>query len=232
MNRILKLLAVSAALIATTPTGFLAAPLAGQTTHRSSPSAAADSGVFVVRHRGDTVATERFARTATSLEGTLDLRNSRNTKEGYNAVIAPDASVPMINVTEREDAAGGRVKQKIVQRVRVIFKEDSAAVDAVTGQGLNTRVFGTQRGAVPYLNLSFALLEQAIRRARSARPPASDVPFFNLGGGQTVTGKLSPRGSDSLALRIGSVEYHLRVGPDGRLVGARIPAQDVVAERQ
>ena len=56
-----------------------------------------------------------------------------------------------------------------MQRARVIFKEDSAAVDDVSSDGMQTRVFGTERGAVPYLNLSFALLEQAVRRARVAR---------------------------------------------------------------
>ena len=71
----------------------------------------------------------------------------------------------MIDVTVREDADSGRVKAKLVQRARVIFKEDSAAVDAVIGQSIETRVFGTQAGAIPYLNMSFALLEQAIRRS-------------------------------------------------------------------
>ena len=59
----------------------------------------------------------------------------------------------------------------MVQRARVIFKEDSAAVDAVGGEGLQTRLFATMRGAVPYLNLSFALLEQAVRRAEPRPQP-------------------------------------------------------------
>ena len=60
----------------------------------------------------------------------------------------------------------------MVQRARVIFKEDSAAVDEVSGQGIETRVFGTQRGAIPYLNISFALLEQAVRRLARGRSRA------------------------------------------------------------
>ena len=57
------------------------------------------------------------------------------------------------------------------------------------------------------------------------------MPLFNLGGGQTVDGKVSPLGADSLALAIGSVEFHLRVDDAGRVLGGRIPAQEVVAER-
>lgn len=200
-----------------------ATPLAAQTP--------ADSGTFVIRHGADTVATEDFARTPTTVAGTLFLRNSRNTFQRYNLVVAPDATVPMVEVTVREDADSGRAKAKLVQRSRVIFREDSAAVDAVIGQRVETLVFGTRHGAVPYLNMSFAMLEQAVRRSRSPGG-AAEVPFFNLGGGQTVSGKISPLGSDSLNLAIGDVVFHLRVDPEGRVLGGRIPAQDVVVDRR
>jgi hypothetical protein len=192
----------------------------------------ADSGTFVVRHSGDTVATETFSRKETTIQGTLAIKNSKNTFQRYTAVLAPDASVPMIDVVVREDADSGRAKAKLVQRARVIFKEDSAAVDAVIGQVIQTRVFGTQAGAIPYLNLSFALLEQAVRRSRASGANREEVPFFNLGGGQTLSGTLKPVGRDSLALAIGDVEFRLRVDPQGRVLGGTIPKQDVVVERK
>ena len=151
----------------------------------------------------------------TTIQGTLALNNYKHTFQRYTAVLAPDASVPMIDVAVREDADSGRVKAKLVQRARVIFKEDSAAVDAIIGQSIETRVFGTQAGAIPYLNMSFALLEQAIRRARAPGATAGQVPFFNLGGGQTVSGTLQSVGSDSLALAIGDVEFRLQGGSRG-----------------
>jgi hypothetical protein len=201
-----------------------AVPVAAQTK--------ADSGTFVVRHSGDTVATETFSRQETTIQGTLALNNSNHTFHRYTAVLAPDASVPMIDVSVREDADSGRVKAKLVQRARVIFKNDSAAVDAIIGQSIETRVFGTQAGAIPYLNMSFALLEQAIRRSRSAGATPGEVPFFNLGGGQTLSATLRPVGSDSMALAIGDVEFRLRVDPEGRVLGGAIPKQDVVVERR
>ncbi|MEO8089284.1 MAG: hypothetical protein ABI703_03185 [Gemmatimonadales bacterium] len=193
--------------------------------------AVSDSGTFVVRHGRDTVAIEQFSRTGVKLEGTLTLRNAKRTSERWSAVVAPDATVPLIEVTVREGSDSGSRGARVVQRARVIFKEDSAAVDAMGGQGIQTRLFATELGAVPYLNLSFALLEQAVRRARVS-PDTSQVAFFNLGGGQTVTAKLSRLGSDSLRLTIGNVEYLLRVDQAGRVLGGRIPAQDVVAERR
>ncbi len=205
-----------------------------------SAQTAADSGTFIVRHSGDTVATERFSRTQTSLQGTLALRNPKRTSQRYSAVIAPDATLPLIQITVREDADSAQrqdprmAKTRIVQRARVIFKNDSAAVDDVTGNGLITRIFGTERGALPYLNLSFALLEQAIRRAQTLthKEGPREVAFFNLGGGQTLNAKVSRLNGDSLSLDIGKVEYHLKVDERGRLLGGRIPAQDLVVERR
>ena len=197
----------------------------------TSAQTSADSGSFVVRHGGDTVAVERFARTATKLEGTLDLRNRKETSERFVAVIAPDATLPLIEVTVREGRDSGTVKAKVIQRARVIFKEDSAAVDEIGDAGLVTRVFGTEEGAIPYLNLSFALLEQAVRRSRVAQP-AAQLAFFNLGGGQTLRARLSSLPGDSLRLDIGDIRFHLRVDRQGRVLGGRIPSQNVVAERQ
>jgi hypothetical protein len=202
----------------------LAAPatLPGQTKE--------ESGRFVVRHAGDTVALEQFTRTAGKLEGTLTLRNQKGTSERYSAVIAPDATVPLIEITIREGSDAATAEGRIVQRARVIFREDSVAVDEVGRSGVVTRVFGTEVGAIPYLNLSFALLEQAVRRTRSSAE-INQLAFFNLGGGQTLIARLSPLGIDSLKLEIGDVRYHLRIDQQGRVMGGRIPSQDVVVDR-
>ena len=74
-----------------------------------------------------------------------------------------------------------------------------------------------------------------MRRAHSLGGTA-EVPFFNLSGtdrqsGQTVRGKVTSVGNDSVTVAIGSVEFRLRVDPDGRLVGGGIPAQNLSIER-
>ena len=38
-------------------------------------------------------------------------------------------------------------------------------------------------------------------------------------------------GADSVSMAIGTVEYHIRLDSAGRLLGARIPAQNVVVDR-
>ena len=94
----------------------------------------------------------------------------------------------------------------MTQRARVIFKEDSAAVDAIGGDGLQTRLFATERGAVPYLNLSFALLEQAVRRVRVAAG-SSRVAILQSGRRSDANRDSLPLAPDSLRLDIGNVEY-------------------------
>jgi hypothetical protein len=223
---------LTCALIIAGSAGASAQSTAGKNRAPAPAATATDSGVFTVLHGGDTVAREQFSRTETELRGTLTLAGASRGVQEYKAVLAPDATVPLLEVTVREVADSGRSEGRVVQRARLIFKEDSAAIDALTDHGIETRLFGTQRGAVPYLNLSFALLEQAAHRARALGAGAVEVPFFNLGGGQTAVGKFAPANGDSLSFTIGAVEYHLRIDPAGRILGARIPAQDVTVERR
>jgi hypothetical protein len=217
MIRIMYLLAVLTGLTARSVPGWAQVPR--------------DSGSFVVRHGHDVVVTERFVRTPTHLDGTLAIHNAKSTSQRYSAVVGPDETLPLIEVTVREGQDTGAVKARVVERARVIFREDSAAVDAVNGNGLVTRILGTKRGAVPYLNLSFALLEQAVRRAFSA-PKATALSFFNLGGGQTVSAELIRLSPDSVRVDIGTTQFRLYVDSVGRVLGGGIPAQGVEVQRQ
>ncbi len=227
MPRLLLHLFWLGALVATPPA------LAAQT------SVPPEKGVFVVRRGADTVATEEFARTPTTLDGTLIVHAKQRTFERYHAVIAPDATLPLIEVTVRreEGTDTGAVRARVAQQTRVIFREDSVAVDDQTHVHLLTLVFPTERGAVPYLNLSFGLMEQAIRRARATGEGAAQVAFFNLSGGprqggQTVRGTVTPFAGDSVSVLLGPVEFRLRVDREGRLLGGGIPAQGLSVLRR
>jgi hypothetical protein len=197
-----------------------------------------EKAVFVIRRGTDTVATEELARTPTEVTGTLTFRAKTATSEWYRAVVAPDTTVALVEVNVREGVDTGLVKARVVQRTRVIFRGDSVAVDDMTGHGMQTQVLATQVGAAPYLNLSFGLLEQAIRRATAPGRDSVKVAFFNLsggagqGGGATVVGTVARVGADSVALDLGSVEFRLRVDAAGRLLGGGIPAQRLTFERR
>jgi hypothetical protein len=57
------------------------------------------------------------------------------------------------------------------------------------------------------------------------------VPFFNLGGGQTLDGTVLRLTADSAAVRLGSVEFRLQIDPAGRIMGGAIPSQSLVVSR-
>jgi hypothetical protein len=201
-----------------------------------SPPTFDDAGTFLIRHGSDTVATEEFSRTGIELQGKLLFKSQKFLSERYRAVVAPDATVPLVEVTVRNGPDSGTVQAKFSQRTRIVFRNDSVAIDDMGSRGLKTLVLGTERGAMPYINLSFALLEQAVQRARTLGPDGAEVPFFNLSGtdhqsGQTVRGKITFVGADSVAVGIGPIEFRLLMDRDGRLLGGGIPAQNLVIER-
>ena len=213
------------------PLLLLAAPpaLAAQTPEKS---------VFLIRRGHDTVATEALTRTPTELTGTITFHRADPVSEWYHAVVGPDATVPLLEVNVRQGVDTGLVEAHVAERTRAIFRGDSVAVDDMTDQGLDTRVLPTRAGALPYLNLSFGLLEQAIRRAGVVGGDSVRVPFFNVSGstrggeGATVVGTVSRIGVDSVALELGSVEYRMRVDAGGRLLGGAIAAQGLSFERE
>ncbi len=194
---------------------------------------AAESGAFTVLRRGDTVAVERFALEPYSLAGSLTRSAARQARErvNYKVTLLEDGSAPLLELfawrADDPEQAPAR------QTSRVIFRDDSVAVDEVDrATGLRTMIFPTVAGAVPYLNLSMAFLERATRRLAAAHRDTLPVPFFNLGGGQTVTGTVRRWGADSALVGIGAVEFRLRVDPDGRILGGALPAQELLISRE
>jgi hypothetical protein len=194
--------------------------------------AAQEAGAFTITRGTDTVAQERWSRDSSILSASLTRGADASARERvhYKATLLPDASAPLIelSVWRGDDAEGMPARQT----TRIIFKDDSVAVDEATSTGgVRTFLLQTQRAAIAYLNLSIALMEQATRRAEATRGDSLSVPFFNLGGGQTVTGLVSRLGADSALVRIGSVEFRLKVDRVGRILGGTVPSQGLEITR-
>ena len=148
----------------------------------------------------------------------------------YRATIVDDQSAPLLELTAWR--ADDPEESPARQTVRVIFKDDSVAVDDVNRWGgVMTRVLPTRPAAVPYLNLSIGFLELATRRLAASRVDSLPVPFFNLGGGQTVVGGVRRLGADSAAVRLGAVEFRVAVDAAGRILGGRVPSQGLLIAR-
>ena len=205
-------------------------PLAAQ----AAAGTPADSAGFVVMKNADTVAIERFERIDVTWKGTLALANKKDVADSWSIVTAPDGTVPLIEVMESQKPPDPRMKARVISRARIIVKGDSVSVDQMTPNGLVTRLFQSEEGVVPYLNLSFGMLEVGLRQAQVAAQKDSlglKVYFFNLGGGQTVRGTLVQDAGGKAVLNIGEVQFDLVMAPDGRLLSAAIPAQGLKVER-
>ena len=205
-------------------------PLAAQ----AAAGTPADSAGFVVMKNADTVAIERFERIDVTWKGTLALANKKDVADSWSIVTAPDGTVPLIEVMESQKPPDPRMKARVISRARIIVKGDSVSVDQMTPNGLVTRLFQSEEGVVPYLNLSFGMLEVGLRQAQVAAQKDSlglKVYFFNLGGGQTVRGTLVQNADGKAVLNIDEVQFDLVMAPDGRLLSAAIPAQGLKVER-
>jgi hypothetical protein len=90
-----------------------------------------DSGTFLVRRGADTIATEEFSRRGVELQGRLLFKAHKFLSERYRAVVAPDATVPLVEVTVRNGPDSGTVQAKFSQRTRIVFRDDSVAIDEI-----------------------------------------------------------------------------------------------------
>lgn len=196
-----------------------AAPLAGQ------------AATFTILRGADTIATETFERADVQLSGSLT-RGASESRERlrYRATLVDDQSAPLVELSAWR--ATDPEESPARQTARVIFKGDSVAVDdASRWGGVQTRLLPTRPAAVPYLNLSMAFLELATRRLAASGRDSLTVPFFNLGGGQTVDGTVRRAGADSTLLHLGPVDFHLAVDRAGRILGGSVPAQQLTITR-
>lgn len=192
-----------------------------------------ESASFTVVRRGDTVAVERYVLEPYALVGSLTRMASRDARERlrYRVTLLEDGSAPLLELSAWRAEDPEQMPAR--QTTRVIFRDDSVAVDEVDRlTGLRTMIFPTTAGAVPYLNLSTAFLERATRRAAAVGRDSLDLPFFNLGGGQTVTGTVRRLGADSALVRLGAVEFRVRTDPAGRILGGTLPAQGLLISRE
>ncbi len=193
---------------------------------------AQEEGDFAVIRGQDTVAVEHFIRQEFELKGSL-VRGAPGVgreRVRYRATVVEDGSAPLVDLSAWRSSDPEESPAR--QTARVIFKDDSVAVDDATPTGgLMTRVLPTQRAAIPYLNLSTAWLEQATRRLVAAHSDSLAVPFFNLGGGQTITGSVRRLSGDSAAVRLGAVEFRLQVDATGRILGGAVPSQGLLMLR-
>ena len=203
-----------AALAALATAPVVAAPLAAQGT---------DSATFLVLVGNDTLAVERYRRTATEVTGELRLRRPAPTLVRYTLATARDGAATRLDL---EQWSGVVDTTSAGRRVRVAFGRDSVAV--TTAEDEEGQRYGARRGAAAYVNPSAALLEPVLRRSRAVADgaDAAEVPLFVVPGGP-VTARVRWHGRDSATVTIGATALVARLDAGGRLLRGWVPAQGV-----
>ena len=176
---------------------------------------------FVLRSGKDTISVERITRSSGLLEGDLLFR-AGNQRWHYLATLGPDGRISRMENEVRFASDLATVPAR--QKAQLIFGGDSVFISITSPNAVQQRL-GSRDGAMPYINPSFGLVEQAIRRAMVMKGDSLGIPLFTLIGGATVTATLVRLGPDSMVFNLGGVPTRLGVAPDGSILGGVVPAQ-------
>lgn len=191
---------------------------------------APESGVFLTTIGADTVLVERFTRSADSLHGEIAVRapGEGTTAQHlvYAVALAPQGIVTGVDLSMR-------VAGVVAQAAQVRLGRDSTGAYAlfIQGAGDDTTRVATEPGAIPLINVSIALLEQVVRRARNIPGDSVAVPLLSLEGGETTRShvRFDPAGGAELVTA--SERMQLEVDAAGRILAGGNPARGIRVER-
>ncbi|HYS00013.1 MAG TPA: hypothetical protein VEO58_13405, partial [Gemmatimonadales bacterium] len=168
----------------------LPAALAGQT------------GQFLVRLGRDTLAVERYTRTADRLEGEQVVRSPRTLHRLYTATFGPGGVVERFElITHNVSGAPGPLER----RATASFSGDTAVMTVPQGESTATMRVKTGPGALPYVGQAYALVEEVTRRARAAGTDRYTATMLPLGTDEPWNVEVNRLGTDSLTIQIGPI---------------------------
>ena len=178
---------------------------------------AAQTGQFLVRLGRDTLAIERYTRTADRLEGEQVVRSPRTVHRLYTATFGPGGAVERLElVTHNVSGGPGPLERKAT----ATFSGDTAVMTVPRGDSTVTMRVKTGPGALPYIGQLYGLVEEVTRRARAARSDRYTVTMLPLGTDEPWNVEVNRLGADSLTVQLGPIgALRMRVDERGTLLG-------------
>ena len=165
----------------------------------------------------DTLTIERSERNATALQIQLFDRKTHSRVE-ITGALAPNALVESLTqavfVNPRDTAPALRVSAR--------FLGDSIGIERAGA----TSWVRIGAGALPSMNVSAALLEQSLLRARALGGDSVTMPLLFLPSGPTSPVTIIRRDPSAATVRIAGVTIEATQNPDGTLAAATIPSQN------
>ncbi|MFL5574358.1 MAG: DUF2911 domain-containing protein [Gemmatimonadaceae bacterium] len=194
----------------------------------AASSSAAERGAFVVRLGSDTIAVEKFARSGNRIEGDEAMRTPAAGLRHYVVTLGADGSVREVQYEARR--ISGSVPPT---RATMTFGAETTTV-ALSAGGRDTTLRYAARGAMPYVNLSYGMLEALTMRQLAAPASGDTIRLITLGAPQPVPAVFRRVGSDSVTFAVfETTPYRARVDERGRILGLQGlgTTQKVVVER-
>ena len=194
------------------------------------PAAASAQQAVLVYHLGkDTVAVERYTRTATGISGEMAQRaGAAVVRFTYAMTVDKDGRPTTANLTR--SLGDGTPQPGVPREVRFTFGRDSVVREAVFADSTQRRAFASTRTLVNFPVYIYGPTEllAAMRKGNAA----DSLPAIGQGGGIGFTG-LTALGGDSVRLKGGPYAMVLRFDAANRLqsLDGRGTTNKVVAER-
>ena len=187
-------------------------------TALSSPTALAaqaDSAGYVTRLGTDTLAIERFVRTAGRIEAEVLLRIPSTTRTTYVMELGPDGSMRRLESAtyDPKRPGGDPVRREVIER-----RGDSLRVHTVIGSTERERTVAASAAALPFIDMVHWPYEIALMRAKTGAAQEVEQPL--LTGSRTSNFRLAKVGDDSMTITHPSRgTMRVRVDARGRLLG-------------
>ena len=177
----------------------------------------AQTGEFLVRLGRDTLAVERYTRTADRLEGEQVVRSPRTVHRLYTATFGPGGAIERFElITHNVDGGPGPLERRAV----ATFSGDSVVMTIPRDDSTVTMRVKTGPGALPYIGQGYALVEEVARRARAAGSERYTTGMLPLGTDELWNVEVNRLGADSLTIQIGPIgPLRMRVDERGTLLG-------------
>lgn len=178
---------------------------------------------YVVLADQDTFAVENFSRSADRIEG--ELVGAAIGRIAYTALIGADGLFTAINLKAWMPNADPTSAP--FHEADLTVQGDSVTAVITGNAGSVTQRLASETGALLYLNPSFAMMEQLLRRVQHLGGESGTVPIFITQGGTLLQATVTRPAPDSAVINMAGQQVRVSVRGDGRMTGGVIPAQNM-----
>jgi hypothetical protein len=175
-----------------------------------------DRGGFVVCLGADTLAVERYTRSATTLESEIILRVPAARRVTYTAGLDSRGEVRSFRLAMDPLAPGPMAPEP--SRGTLWFRGDTADVSLTLGDSTRTIKVAARPGSMPLAGFSHALVEQAILQARRTGRDSVEFDWVGVGASKAYPAYVTRRHDGSVVVGFFDAPALATVDGEGRML--------------